>query len=75
VHAFGVLDQPEHEVSFAEFEGMNFPAGIAAVAGRALFWTRPIVLLEEVDAVFAGFFGLIFSVLDHSWRVEFDVSG
>jgi hypothetical protein len=32
-------------------------------------------LLEEVDAVFAGFFGLPLHVLDHSWHVEFDVSG
>jgi hypothetical protein len=32
-------------------------------------------LLEEVDAVFVGFFGLLFSVMDHSWRIKLDVSG
>jgi hypothetical protein len=28
VHAFGVLDQPEHKVSFAEFERSNLPGMI-----------------------------------------------
>jgi hypothetical protein len=29
----------------------------------------------EVDAVFVGFFGLLFSVLDHSWHIGLDVGG
>jgi hypothetical protein len=32
-------------------------------------------ILEEVDAVFVDFFGLLLCLLDHSWHVEFDVSG
>jgi hypothetical protein len=30
-------------------------------------------LLEEVNTIFASFFPLLLHVLDHSWRVEFDV--
>jgi hypothetical protein len=30
VHAFGVLDQPEYEISFMEFERMNLPVVIAS---------------------------------------------
>jgi hypothetical protein len=70
VHAFGILDQPEHKVSFVEFEGTNLPAVIApqlllveSCSGQGQFSS----LLEEVDAIFASFFGLLFSVLDHSW--------
>jgi hypothetical protein len=78
VHAFSVLDQLEHEVSFAEFERMNLLAVITPqlllverYSGQGQF----LCLLEEVDAIFVGFFGLPFNVLTHSWRVEFDVSG
>jgi hypothetical protein len=32
-------------------------------------------LLEKVNVVFAGFFGLLFSILDHPLCIEFDVGG
>jgi hypothetical protein len=78
VHAFGVLDQPEHEVSFVEFKRTNLPPVIAPqllLVERCSRQGQFSSLLEEVDAVFAGFFGFLFSVLNHSWRIKFDVSG
>jgi hypothetical protein len=30
VHAFGVLDQPEHEISFAKRERADFPAVVSS---------------------------------------------
>jgi hypothetical protein len=30
VHAFGVLDQPEYEISFAKRERANFPAVVSS---------------------------------------------
>jgi hypothetical protein len=30
VHAFGVLDQPEYEISFAERESMNLSAMVSS---------------------------------------------
>jgi hypothetical protein len=32
-------------------------------------------LLEEVDAIFAGFFRLLLRILDNSGSIEFDVCG
>jgi hypothetical protein len=77
VHALGVLDQPEYEVSFAEFERMNLSAVIALqlLVERSSGQGQLSGLLEEVDVVFVGFFGLLFGVLDYPWRVEFDVGG
>jgi hypothetical protein len=69
VHAFGVLDQPEHEVSFMEFERTNLTAVIASqllLVERCSGQSQFSCLLEEVDVVFAGFFGLLMRVLDHS---------
>jgi hypothetical protein len=78
LHAFGVLDQPEHEVSFAEFERTDLPAVIASqqlLVERGSRQSQLMRLLEKVDAVFASFFGLLFSILDHPWYVKFDVGG
>jgi hypothetical protein len=78
VYAFGVLDQPEHDVSFLEFEGMNLVAVIAPQLLLVECCSRQgqlLGLLKKVDIVFVGFFGLLFSVLDHSCRIEFDVIG
>jgi hypothetical protein len=72
------LDQPEHEVSFTECERMNLPAVIGLqllLVERCSRQGQFSRLLEKVDAIFAGFFGLLLCVLDHSWHVEFDVGG
>jgi hypothetical protein len=78
VHAFGVFDQPEYEISFAEHESKDLSAVIASqlllvehCSGQGLL----SCLLEEVDAIFASLFILLLCVLNHSWRVEFDVGG
>jgi hypothetical protein len=73
VHAFGVLDLSEHKISFTECERMNLPAMIASqllLVERCSGQGQLSGLLEEVVVVFAGFFGLLLRVLDHSWRVK-----
>jgi hypothetical protein len=78
VRAFGVLDQSEHEVSFVEFERSNLLAVIASqllLVERCSGQGQFSGLLEEVDTIFVGFFGLLFNVLDHSWRIELHMSG
>jgi hypothetical protein len=61
-----------------EHERTDLPAVIGSqqllvehCSGQGLF----SCLLEEVDALFASFFRLLLRVLDHSWRVKFNVSG
>jgi hypothetical protein len=78
MHALGVLVQSEYEVSFMEFERTDLPAVIASqllLVKRCFGQGQLSRLFDEVDAVFAGFFGLLLSVLDHPWRIEFDVNG
>jgi hypothetical protein len=70
VHALGVLDQPEYEVSFAEFERTNFSA---VIAPQLLLVECSFGILEEIDVVFSCFFSLLLHVLDHPWHIEFDV--
>jgi hypothetical protein len=64
VHAFGVLDQPEHEVSFAKFMRKDLPAVIVSqllLVERRSGQGQLTRLLEKVHAVFVGFFGLLFA--------------
>jgi hypothetical protein len=78
MHAFGVLDQPEREVPFTEFEGAYLPAMIASqllLVERCSGQGQLLRLFEEVDVVSAGFFSLLLNVPDYPWRVEFDVDG
>jgi hypothetical protein len=78
MHAFGVLDRPKYEISFAEREQMDLLAVVSSQlllvehrSGQSLL----SCLLKEVDAVFVSFFRLHFRVLDHSGRIKFDVGG
>jgi hypothetical protein len=78
VHAFGVLDQPEYEISFVERERTDLPTVIASqlllierCSGQGLL----SCLLEEVDVVFTSLFRFLLRVLDRSWHIEFDVGG
>jgi hypothetical protein len=76
VHALGVLDQPEYDVSFTEFDRMNFSAMIALQLLLVECGSRQgqlAGLLEEIDIVSSCFFSLLLRVLDHPWRVKFDV--
>jgi hypothetical protein len=78
VHVFGVLDQPEHEISFAEHKRTDLPAMISSqllLVERSSGQGLLLCLLKEVNAVFESFFRLLLCVLDHSGRIEFDIGG
>jgi hypothetical protein len=78
VHTFGVLDQPEYEISFVKHEWMNLLAMVSSQllliecgSGQGLL----SCLLEEVNTIFTDFFCLLLRVLDHSGRIKFNVGG